>query len=126
MTAPTPELRRDSGVNRLPIPLHQLINPITRSEDAADAPDRRAPLTIHAPFTGDVLGRTPICTDADVKAAVERARQAQPHWARRAFSKRRTILSRCHDLVLERQGQIAVKRISEPETHNPSPSTTRG
>ncbi len=106
MIAPTPELRRASGVNELPIPLHQLTNLIARSEDAEETVDRRERLAVHAPFTGDILGHVPACTEADVKAAVERARRAQPHWARRSFSERRAILSRYHDLVLERQDGI--------------------
>jgi len=80
-----------------------LTNLIARS---ALSSDRRDQLTVHAPFTGDVLGHVPACTEADVEAAVERAKHAQPHWAHRAFPERQAILSRYHDLVLERQDGI--------------------
>merc|ERR1719271_2112587 len=33
------------------------------------------------PATGEVLDRVPVSTDAEVQAAVERARRAQPAWA---------------------------------------------
>jgi succinate-semialdehyde dehydrogenase/glutarate-semialdehyde dehydrogenase len=60
-----------------------------------------------APFTGRPLAELPVSTPADVAAAVAAARDAQRSWAARPVADRARVVGRLHDLVLERQSQIA-------------------
>ena len=68
----------------------------------AATPQEREPLTVRAPFTGEVVASLPAATPADVRAAFARARTAQPAWAARPFYERARVFKRYHDLVLER------------------------
>ncbi len=61
---------------------------------------------IHAPFTDERIGTVPACTESDVETAVSRARDAQDEWSSRSLDGRTAILSRFHDLVLNRQGEL--------------------
>ncbi|MFP8955095.1 succinic semialdehyde dehydrogenase [Natrialbaceae archaeon A-CW3] len=61
------------------------------------------PITVTAPATDDPIGHVPRCTDEDVAAAVDRARSAQPTWAKRDPADRATVLESFGDLVLERR-----------------------
>ena len=56
-----------------------------------------------APFTGALLHELPVSSLADVTDAYSSARLAQLAWARAGFARRRAILLRAHDLVLERR-----------------------
>ncbi len=60
----------------------------------------REQTTVRMPFTGEPLGQVPLCTAEDVRLAIERARRAQPAWARTPLSERRAIFMRYHDLLL--------------------------
>lgn len=66
----------------------------------------REQTTVRMPFTGEVLGRVPLCTAEDVRLAIERARQAQPAWARASLSERRAIFMRYHDLLLAHREEL--------------------
>src|SRR5450759_4715622 len=46
------------------------------------APGEHASQPSYAPFTGDLVGRVPVCTEVDVAAAVRLPRAAQQKWAR--------------------------------------------
>ena len=70
------------------------------------AGDARDEITITAPFTGEELGRTPSGTADDITEAVRRARAAQPAWAATPWRDRAQVMTRFHDLVLDRQGEI--------------------
>ena len=59
------------------------------------------------PFTGEVLGEVPDSKEDDVLAAVNKARQAQRNWARTSLAMRKAILIRYHDLVLQKQDEMA-------------------
>jgi succinate-semialdehyde dehydrogenase / glutarate-semialdehyde dehydrogenase len=59
-------------------------------------------IPILAPFTEEAIGSTPQAGRADVNRAVARARQAQPKWAATPVRERVRILSRFHDLLLDR------------------------
>lgn len=61
---------------------------------------------VEAPFTGRTIGAVPMCDEADLAAAIDRARAAQQRWAQTSFAERRRILLRFHDLVLERQAEV--------------------
>lgn len=63
-------------------------------------------IQVVSPVTGEVVGTVPRQTPADVKAAVERARAAQPAWAATHPRKRASILFRFMDVLLDRQDEI--------------------
>jgi succinate-semialdehyde dehydrogenase / glutarate-semialdehyde dehydrogenase len=67
---------------------------------------RRDVIEVRAPFTGEILASIPRCTPADVGAAVDRARAAQPAWERWTHARRRRVFLRFHDLLLQRQEEI--------------------
>ncbi|WP_027891791.1 succinic semialdehyde dehydrogenase [Calidithermus chliarophilus] len=60
---------------------------------------------VRSPFDQQVLAELPICTPADVAAAVQRAREAQAAWAKVDPRERARVLLRFHDLLLARQEQ---------------------
>ncbi|WP_320779201.1 succinic semialdehyde dehydrogenase [Streptomyces sp. CRN 30] len=60
----------------------------------------------HAPFTGEKLADLPESTPEDVAEAFDRARAAQPAWARTPVRQRAAVLLRFHDLLLERQAEV--------------------
>jgi succinate-semialdehyde dehydrogenase/glutarate-semialdehyde dehydrogenase len=68
----------------------------------ADVPAERSPIGVQAPFTETEIGRVPQGTVDDVMAAMERARSAQERWSRTPIRQRVAILSRFHDLLIER------------------------
>src|SRR5664280_2125960 len=70
------------------------------------APGEHASQPSYAPFTGELVGRVPVCTEVDVDAAVRLARAAQQKWVRTSAAHRRRIFLRYHDLVLDRQDEI--------------------
>ncbi|TFC80598.1 aldehyde dehydrogenase family protein [Cryobacterium cheniae] len=55
-----------------------------------------------APFTGETLHELPVSGVSDVREAYTQARLAQLAWARAGFARRRAILLRAHDLILQR------------------------
>ena len=59
-------------------------------------------IPVIAPFTGQVLHELPVSSVRDVQDAYSTARLAQLAWARAGFARRRAILLRAHDLILER------------------------
>jgi acyl-CoA reductase-like NAD-dependent aldehyde dehydrogenase len=59
------------------------------------------------PGTGQEIGRAPLCSSAEVKAAVERARAAQPAWARLSFRERRRVILRARAFLLDERDEIA-------------------
>ncbi len=66
----------------------------------------RETMEILNPATGQVQATVPRCTEADVEAAVRRARGAQERWRSTSFAQRRAILLRFHDLVLAQQSDL--------------------
>jgi succinate-semialdehyde dehydrogenase/glutarate-semialdehyde dehydrogenase len=69
------------------------------------------------PATGEEIGRVPLLDEADVAAAVERARAAQPAWGRLSYHERARFILRAREVVLEQLEEIA-KLISR-ETGKP-------
>lgn len=59
------------------------------------------------PANGQPLPEVPVSSEADVRAAVERAREAQKGWAALGFNERRRRLIRFKDLLLDRAESIA-------------------
>lgn len=62
--------------------------------------------TPHAPFTGGPIAAVPLSTPDDVARAARAARAAQRLWAATPLRTRTAVLSRVHDLVLERQSDV--------------------
>ncbi|MCG8590570.1 MAG: aldehyde dehydrogenase family protein [Proteobacteria bacterium] len=63
----------------------------------------RRRLRLSNPATLEALGEIEVASGADVAAAVERARKAQPDWAALGFDERRRFLERAIAVLLERQ-----------------------
>lgn len=82
----------------------ELVERLTKRVTVAG--DARGEIEVIAPFTGDLLGRTPAGTEDDVDEAVRRASAAQPAWAARPWRERAEVLLAFHDLVLDRQDEI--------------------
>ena len=65
------------------------------------------------PATGEVLGRVPLATDADLEDALAMAERTLPVWSRMPPHERATILKRTADLIRERAGHIEWLMTSE-------------
>src|SRR3954447_15749909 len=63
--------------------------------------------TIVSPVTGETLAEAPDASLADVDAAVEAARQAQPAWASRSAWERAEVCHAIADLIRERRAEFA-------------------
>jgi succinate-semialdehyde dehydrogenase / glutarate-semialdehyde dehydrogenase len=68
----------------------------------ASVPPDRPQIAVVAPFTESVVGHVPEASPDDVTAAVDRARAAQPDWSQTPVADRVRILSRFHDLLIDR------------------------
>jgi len=71
-------------------------------ETRIDISSRAKTMVVLAPFTETTLATIPIADETDVRRAVETARAAQISWARRPLRERATVLSRFHDLLIDR------------------------
>lgn len=58
------------------------------------------------PATGELLGEVPAHTAADTRAAFAFARRVQKTWAATSLKKRREVMLRYHDLLLDRQDEV--------------------
>lgn len=59
------------------------------------------------PSTGEVIGRTPLCTARDVSRAVEAAQEAFPAWRDTPVTDRARIMFRFHDLLTRHADDVA-------------------
>lgn len=73
---------------------------------ADHSPPNADHLVVRAPFTGEPTVSLPLCSADDMRGAVDRARHAQASWAKTPHRRRRAIVLRYHDLVLERQDEL--------------------
>ena len=73
----------------------------------------RRVLRLSSPATLAPVGEIEVQTAADVRAAVERARKAQPEWGALAFEERGRYLERAVRVILERQDELLDVVISE-------------
>lgn len=80
---------------------------LERLVDGVVASPRADRETVVAPFTGEPLVEVPLSTTDDVAAAYQAAREAQRSWEARPLRERARIIGRIHDLVLDRQSEIA-------------------
>jgi acyl-CoA reductase-like NAD-dependent aldehyde dehydrogenase len=73
---------------------------------ATMAPGNRELIEVRAPYTGEIIGSIPACSEPDVDLAVRLAREAQPAWEAQSYDSRGRIFLRFHDLLLARQNEI--------------------
>ena len=78
----------------------------------ADAPPAVSRITSVNPATGEVLGELDSAGPAEVRAAVARARAAQPDWQARGVRNRIRVLHRFQQILLARKSEIA-RRITQ-------------
>jgi len=71
-------------------------------ESRASATEGGVRIPVLAPFTESEIGTAPAASASDVADAAARARDAQTRWARRSVADRARVLSRFHDLVIDR------------------------
>jgi len=82
-------------------------------EQAEPAPDGRRRLRVSNPATREPLGEFEVKTAADVSAAIERARKAQPAWEGLGFEGRAQYLRRAIRILLEKQDEYVDVIVSE-------------
>lgn len=71
-------------------------------EARAAASNGGSPIEVQAPFTGEVIGSIPDSGPDAVEVAVDRARRAQKRWAELGLRARSRVMSRFHDLLIDR------------------------
>ena len=71
------------------------------------SPNGRRRLQLRSPATLEPIGEIEVATADDVRAAVERARKAQPAWAEASFNERATYLRRALRALLAREDEFA-------------------
>ncbi len=77
------------------------------------APGVRRRLELRSPSTLEPIGEIEVQNADDVRAALERARKAQPAWAALPVEERARTLERALKLVIERQDEIIATVIEE-------------
>jgi len=80
--------------------------------------EKQREIVSYDPGTGAEIGRAPLGTPEEVKAAVERARNAQPSWAKLSFGERRRVILRARQLLLDEADEIA--QLISRETGKPA------
>jgi acyl-CoA reductase-like NAD-dependent aldehyde dehydrogenase len=70
-------------------------------------PPERQEIISRDPATGEEIGRAPLTSGLEVRAAVDRARSAQAAWAKRSYEERARTILRARELVLAQLEEIA-------------------
>jgi succinate-semialdehyde dehydrogenase/glutarate-semialdehyde dehydrogenase len=78
----------------------------TTNVNAGNA-DARELIASYDPATNEVIGRVPVCTDEEVRAAVARAREAQREWSKLSYRDRGRVILRAREIVLAEIDEIA-------------------
>src|SRR5580765_6149295 len=63
-------------------------------------------IDVRNPATNQIVGQVASAMPSDVGAAVSRARAAQKIWARKPFAERAGVITRFHDLMLDRSSRV--------------------
>ena len=82
------------------------------------SPPQTREIVSHDPSTGEEIGRVPLLDADDVSAAVNRARMAQPSWAKLSYRERARFILRAREIVLAELEDIA--RLISRETGKPA------
>ncbi len=69
---------------------------------------KAAEIVSYDPGTGEEIGRAPLATREEVKQAVNRARAAQPAWAKLSFPERARVILKARELMLAERDEIAL------------------
>jgi acyl-CoA reductase-like NAD-dependent aldehyde dehydrogenase len=69
--------------------------------------EKQREIVSYDPGSGAEIGRAPLCSAEEVKAAVARARAAQTTWASLSFRERRRVILRARALLLDDADEIA-------------------
>ncbi|NAZ52272.1 succinate-semialdehyde dehydrogenase [Vibrio toranzoniae] len=64
-------------------------------------------VAVSNPATGELIGHTPISSEAELDSAIERAHIAQKEWAKIPAKSRAAILKAWHQLILENKDDLA-------------------
>lgn len=83
-------------------PPHVSADLLHRLAARIDVPGGRPSIPVIAPFTEEEIGTVPEATTDDLKAALDRSRVAQESWKRTPMRERVAILSRFHDMLIEK------------------------
>jgi acyl-CoA reductase-like NAD-dependent aldehyde dehydrogenase len=75
-------------------------------EPLPEVPGQRRRLRLRSPATLAEIGEIEVHTAEDVRAALEHARKAQPHWAEAGFEERGRVLRRAVRVLLDRQDEF--------------------
>jgi succinate-semialdehyde dehydrogenase/glutarate-semialdehyde dehydrogenase len=84
----------------------QTINAEAITHEAPDA-DEREMIVSYDPATNEEIGRVPVRTAEEVRAAVERAREAQRGWAKLSYGERGGVVLRAREIALAGIDEIA-------------------
>jgi acyl-CoA reductase-like NAD-dependent aldehyde dehydrogenase len=79
---------------------------IQRKPAEARAKTEAEPITVENPATGEIIGTVPRWTADEVRAAVARARVAQPGWEALGFDGRGAVLRRARRWLLDHAGEV--------------------
>src|ERR1700745_3641665 len=71
------------------------------------ARDTREEIVSYDPATNEEIGRVPVRSAVEVRAAVERARAAQVDWAKKSFPERGRVVLRAREIALDEIDAIA-------------------
>jgi succinate-semialdehyde dehydrogenase/glutarate-semialdehyde dehydrogenase len=82
-------------------------------EQVEAAADGRRRLRLKSPADLSTIGEIDVCGPAEVRAAVERARKAQPEWAGLSFDERARYVERAVRALLERQDEFLERIVAE-------------
>jgi len=74
--------------------------------EAIDSPGPRRRLRLRSPVTLEPIGELECASEEDVRAALERARKAQPAWGELPVDERAVYLQRVSEVLLEKQDLV--------------------
>ncbi|HEV2761980.1 MAG TPA: aldehyde dehydrogenase family protein [Pyrinomonadaceae bacterium] len=80
------------------------LNETRATNEPADAPRE---VVSYDPATGEEVGRVPLCSTEEVRAAVGRARAAQKAWAEASYAERGRVVMRARQIILGEMEEIA-------------------
>ncbi|MEW6731396.1 MAG: aldehyde dehydrogenase family protein [Acidobacteriota bacterium] len=79
---------------------------VTRLEERVEQREEPRYMENICPMNGEVIGRYPIASAAEVNEAVARARRAQPDWGARTVKERAAYLLAVRDIFVERREEV--------------------
>ncbi len=68
--------------------------------------EETGPIKSVNPNTGEILGAVPVCSESEVRAAVAKARAAQPAWAARTLRERIRVMQQIQEALVDHTDEI--------------------